>query len=140
MAAEALGVEKGKLATQSLIVNHRLLLFKFLGPTEKGSKVHMHMRWKALTLSPPTRLAEVMDNDFPGTLNVTTCLHMQSRKKYPRKAAAALEKVDKKNDNDELTREQTSESETSTTTTGVHASILKAVGPSPDAQAAYIAG
>jgi len=140
VAAEALGVEKDKLATQRLIVDHRLLLFKFLGPAEKGSKVPLHMRWKTLMLSPPTRLAEVMDSDFPGTLNVTTCLHMQARKKYSKaKAAAALEKADEKG-SDELTNEESRESETTTTTTGVHASILRAVGPSPDAQAAYIAG
>lgn len=141
MAADALGVEKEKLSTQRLIADHRLLLFKFLGPAEKGSKVPLHMRWKTLMLSPPARLAGVMDSDFPGTLNVTTCLHLQARKKYSKaKTAAALEKADEKKGSDELTNEESSESDTTTTTTGVHASILRAVGPSPGAQAAYIAG
>mmetsp|Transcript_43918 Transcript_43918/g.84338 ORF Transcript_43918/g.84338 Transcript_43918/m.84338 type:complete len:594 (+) Transcript_43918:149-1930(+) len=142
MAAEALEVEKDKLATQSLIVDHRLLLFKFLGPAEKGGTVPVHMRWKTSVLSPPTTLAEVMDNDFPGTLNVTTCLHMQARKRYSKaKAASALEMADEKKGSDELTQEkESSESDTATTTSGVHASILRAVGPSADAQAAYIAG
>mmetsp|Transcript_43919 Transcript_43919/g.84342 ORF Transcript_43919/g.84342 Transcript_43919/m.84342 type:complete len:584 (+) Transcript_43919:149-1900(+) len=141
MAAEALEVEKDKLATQSLIVDHRLLLFKFLGPAEKGGTVPVHMRWKTSVLSPPTTLAEVMDNDFPGTLNVTTCLHMQARKKFAKaKADGALEKADKKEGSDALTKEESSESDTTATTTTVHASILRAVGPSPNAQAAYTAG
>ena len=67
---------------------------------------------------------------------------MQARKKYSKaKAASALEMADEKKGSDELTQEkESSESDTATTTSGVHASILRAVGPSADAQAAYIAG
>lgn len=121
VAAESLQIEKDQLATQALFAKHRLLLFKFTGSTTGGSKMPIHMHWKTLMLSPKGSLGEIAESDFPGALNVTTCLQAQAQAKYAKDKASAA-------------------ADGASTTPEVHAHVLKIVGPSPEAQAAYMAG
>mmetsp|Transcript_35739 Transcript_35739/g.83095 ORF Transcript_35739/g.83095 Transcript_35739/m.83095 type:complete len:603 (+) Transcript_35739:113-1921(+) len=136
VAAEALGIDKDALATQALFPKHRLFLFKFMGGAEKGSALPMHIRWKTAMLSPKGRLGQLAESDFPGALNVTTCLHAQAWSKYV-KEKAQKEKAESSAENAQVS---TTEGAATTTLQPVHPSILRVVGPSPDAQAAYMAG
>jgi len=131
-ASEALAVETDKLATQALLPKHRLLLFKHTNQAEKGSTVPVHIRWKTAMISPKGKLAQIADTDFPGTLNVTTCLHAQARAKYA-KGKAELEAKEKGDGVATGADGAAAEPE-------VHAGIVQLVGPSPEAQAAYMAG
>mmetsp|Transcript_99936 Transcript_99936/g.214014 ORF Transcript_99936/g.214014 Transcript_99936/m.214014 type:complete len:590 (+) Transcript_99936:147-1916(+) len=116
-ASEALGYEAEKMKTQAIFPNHRLLLFKFVGPDpEASTRGPVHMRWKAEMSAPKGKLAKIADTDFPASLNVTLCLHAHASK---------LLAKDK-----EVVHEEGAES----------AELAKVVGPAADAQAAYMAG
>lgn len=118
MAAEALELKEDQLSTQSLFPEHRLLLFKAKG-AGKDSKMPVHMHWKTLVLSPRGKLGQTVDSDFPGALNVTTCLQAQAHgTEESAKAAEA----------------------TGTAMPEVHPSVTKLVGPAQDAHDAYMAG
>jgi len=122
-AAEALEVEGDQLTTQALLEKHRLLLFKYTGASSEkgGRKVPVHMHWKTLMLSPKGKLGQLAESDFPGTLNVTTCLQAQAQAKHGKDKGAA-------------------DGEEAPATPSVHPNVLRIVGPSPEAQAAYMAG
>mmetsp|Transcript_56844 Transcript_56844/g.122941 ORF Transcript_56844/g.122941 Transcript_56844/m.122941 type:complete len:576 (-) Transcript_56844:241-1968(-) len=91
-AAESLDIETDKLATQAIFKQHRLLLFKFLGPPEQESSKAVHLRWKALVQSPQGELAKLKDSThFPATLNVTLCLHAHAAVESGKTAEAGAE-------------------------------------------------
>uniref|UniRef100_A0A7S4WF22 Uncharacterized protein n=1 Tax=Alexandrium monilatum TaxID=311494 RepID=A0A7S4WF22_9DINO len=122
-AAEALEVERDQLTAQALLEEHRLLLFKYTGaPSERGGgEVPVHARWKTLLLSPKGKLGQLAEGDFPGTLDVTTCLLAQALAKHRKDKGIA-------------------DGEEAPATPSVHPGVLRIVGPSPEAQAAYMAG
>jgi len=76
-AAEALGLEKGKLAPIHLFPEYNLLLFKFLGPNDL-SRPHynVHEHWQELVLAPYGHLAGVVDGKFPAYLDAGICLEL----------------------------------------------------------------
>jgi len=140
-AAEALGVETGEVQTQALFVKHRLLLFKSKGDQ---NKVPAHIRWKAAMLSPKGKLEQLADSDFPRSLNVTLCLRAHTLADVAAHAAekAAAEKGGSAAAEAEIEKLKQGSQEAaggSTTKAPLPEELIKIVGPSEEAQSAYLA-
>merc|ERR1719229_1104204 len=71
-------------------------------------------------VSPKGKLGTIADSDFPGALNVTLCLHVHAQNEIQRASNKTSNPVD--------------------ADASANASIMRIVGPTPDAHAAYMAG
>jgi len=142
-AAEALQVEEGKLTTQVLFPEHKLLVFKHNGPAENSSRLPAQLHWnawKAAMLAPEGKLGAIADSAFPAALNVTLCLHTH--------ALAEVEAAEKEKEAGGQVGAASSAAGGSEASDGAGApsdlklpdDFISIVGPSADAHHAYMAG
>lgn len=124
VASEALGVEKDQVAKQAMLDQHRLLVFKYSGPADSSSKGAAHTRWKSALIAPKGDLLHLVDTNFPGTLNVTLCLHAHAHTEM-----AKRKEKDSKED-----------SAASTTVPPLPEEFVKTVGTEKHQHDAYLAG
>lgn len=77
LAAQALGLETEKLASENLFPELRILLFRFLGPIEAGFHHHsVSERWQEFVVAPQGELASFMETKFPPYLDAGLCLSL----------------------------------------------------------------
>jgi len=129
-ASSALGVETSTLNTQTYLVKHRLLVFKYTGPPENTTELPMHAHWHSVRTAPGGRLAQLLDTTFPGALNVTLCLQSHEALLHHRERHAKAAKSDTSPDDNEYAIKDLE----------LPADFIKSVGPTSDAHAAYMAG
>jgi len=81
-AAEALEMDATKLSTQAFLEDHRVLIFKAQTETMWPAGAH----WNAYVVRPSGKMEEVIDRNFPGTLNGHLCIEAQAEMERSRAA------------------------------------------------------
>lgn len=129
-ASGALGVGTDRIQTQLFNEEHRTWLFKVSRDANNATALQPHARWKALVTSPPDGLLQtIVDSSFPGTLNVTLCLH----------AHATTELAKQKGSTDVAEGDKKDESAGSKPALVLPADFETIVGATTDSHEAYLA-
>lgn len=144
-AAEALGVSNDQVDTQAMFPAHRMMLFKYSGPSEPTSQTPVAQRWKAALAQPKGSMAKLLETTFPASLNVTLCLHAHASA-HSNAQLAALKEVILQNETakeGEAKEGEAASTDTTTTTpllVELPEEFVKAVSSEKDVQDAYLAG